>query len=295
MRASRALIWTRRNPPEPVGPSGGEFFRTGRWGSDPVRFVWIGIIVALAVANARAWFLATSSGFVLPPMGTDLTTLRDAGARWLASQPFYLPYQLAVPYTPMDWPQPIMYPPPVAPFFALFSVLPGLLWWVIPLGVALAIVVHHRPRPLAWGVIALLIIWPATAITILYAGNATMWTVMLVALATIRPGWAPLILLKPTLGPFALWGIRHRSWWISLGVLTAFSLLFVGMLPDYIRAMQHLDSSPLYSLWNVPVMLVPIVAWLGSARTGGSPARSVTGPSRRAPSGPAWGSRSLGT
>jgi hypothetical protein len=73
-------------------------------------------------------------------------------------------------------------------------------------------------------------------------------------------------LLKPSLAPFALAGIKSRAWWVGLVVLGLASLPFLADTLLWPRVV--LDASGggiLYSLSNVPLMLIPGVAWLGSA------------------------------
>ena len=45
------------------------------------------------------------------------------------------------------------------------------------------------------------------------------------------------LVLKPTLAPFALIGIRERSWWIAVGVLLLLSVPFGAMWADYLTAL----------------------------------------------------------
>lgn len=74
---------------------------------------------------------------------------------------------------------------------------------------------------------------------------------------------AALILLKPSLLPFALIGIRDPRWWITAAVIAG--VTFLGPWRDYITVIQNgADSGgPLYSIWQVPLMLIPIIAWIG--------------------------------
>jgi hypothetical protein len=230
-----------------------------------IRWTWIGAGVAMLAADLRAWMLATSSGFVLPPIGVDLAIYRDAAARFLGGGSFYLPSQLAGPYDVWANPPPVLYPPVALPLFAAFTFLPAVLWWAIPLGIMAAVL---RPRPAALPLIIGLVVWPSTAVNILWNGNPAMWSAAALALAVSGRAWAgPLILLKPTLAPFALCGIRHRSWWIGAAFVGLASLAFASLWLDYFRSLANAQNAGwTYQLWGVPVMVIPVLAWLGRQR-----------------------------
>lgn len=243
-----------------------------RFGPDPVRFVWLAAAVALAVATARAWRDATSLGFAHPAPFVDFWFYRAAAERFLHGDGFYWAWQLAGPYdfwTDTRAVDPVLYPPTTIPFFLLTTVMPPVLNWLIPLGVTGAVIAWHRPRPLALIVLALLAVFPGSLAQMAYFGNQTMWFVMLLAIATTGRSWAgPLVILKPSLFPFALWGVRHRSWWIGAALLAAVSVPFAGLWVDYFHAITNArGAGPFYSLWQFPAMLVPVVAWLGRRRS----------------------------
>jgi hypothetical protein len=181
----------------------------------------------------------------------------------------YHAFQLAGPYT-VTWDvQPIMYPPPAFLLFAPFAYAPVLLWWVLPIAVTVAALAWQRPRPIAIPAMAACFVFPSTQ-HMLVTGNPGLWAVAAVAAGTIL-GWpAVAVFLKPTLAPFALVGIRRRSWWLvaALGLIVC-----VVMLPqwlDYIRALMNAQSNGMaYSIDQVPAMLLPITAWLASSRSSG--------------------------
>jgi len=195
-------------------------------------------------------------------------------------------YQLAGPY-PLDVQSiatvPGMYPPVAGPLFAPLSALPWPLaaafWWGVPLGILGYALARWRPAPWSWGLMVLMFAHPATPLSFM-VGSTTMWMAALVA-GGLLCHWPPaLILVKPTLLPFALIGIRHRSWWIAAGIVAV--LTFLGPWRDYITVVLNGSASGGgigYSLSSVPLMLVPVFAWLG--RTTGtstdSPAVPVTG------------------
>ena len=115
-------------------------------------------------------------------------------------------------------------------------------------------------------------------------------------LATLSGGWGVLVLLKPALALFAAWGIRRRSWWLSLGLLAVASAVLAPMWPDWIRIMLNSrnPSGLLYAWQEAPLLLIPVIAWWGSERRGvregseegGQPAAAETsrGRTARAPS-----------
>ncbi len=233
--------------------------------SGPVkRLAWASLIVFLLIADLGVWWMAVR--FVTwPAPAVDFHLYQEASARWIAGGAFYPYWQLAGPYDTLGK-MPILYPPSTVPLFAAFAVLPAVLWWIVPIGIVLGVARHHRTHPTALVVMALLAIWPTSSVLLLWTGNPAMWVVAALALATVWPWAGPLVLLKPSLLPFALWGIRRRSWWISLGVCGILALAFLPMWSDYLIVVRNLQTNLTHSVWNVPLMLVPVVAWAGRTR-----------------------------
>jgi hypothetical protein len=66
-----------------------------------------------------------------PRLGIDYGMYIDAAERWLIGEAFYLSHQLAGPYqvAHLD----VLYPPPVLALLVPFTILPAMLWWLIPL------------------------------------------------------------------------------------------------------------------------------------------------------------------
>jgi hypothetical protein len=196
----------------------------------------------------------------------DFSMYLHAARRWLDEGGFYLPHQLAGPYevAHLD----VLYPPFVLILLIPFMVLPAFLWWAVPLGALAIAVVHHRPDPLVWPLLAFCVAFPPVGMRIL-TGNPFLWAAAAVALGTIR--WWPAVgvLLKPSLAPFALLGVTRRSWWIALALLAAVNVPFAPMWPDYLVALRNAQHpfGPLYSVLEVPLLLLPIVAYLN--RTSG--------------------------
>lgn len=198
-------------------------------------------------------------------VGVDFYFYRDAAARWIDGGPFYLDFQLAGPYVVWGLPA-TLYPPTALLLFTPFTVLPPVTWWAIPIGIVVTIVAYHRPRPATWPVLAMCLWFPTTA-EVVYAGNSVIWVVAAVALATVWHWPGLFVVLKPTLGPFALIGCWHRSWWVALAALVLISLPFGSMWLDYVTAVLNTrdPNGILYSLNQVPTVLIPVVAWLGSS------------------------------
>jgi hypothetical protein len=198
------------------------------------------------------------------PFGVDASLYRDAAERWLSGGPFYEPRQLAGTYEVAHGD--ILYPPVGLWLFVPFTVVPLVLWWVIP-GVVTAVAVWRlAPRPAAWPLIALCLAWPTTPLKI-WTGNPVIWCIAAMALATVWRGAAPFALLKPSLAPFALFGVRDRAWWIGLAVFVALSVPFGAMWLDWVTSvMNSRGAGLLYSALEAPMLALPLVAWLGRTR-----------------------------
>lgn len=211
--------------------------------------------ILVGTVDVGVWYLGSRSGAVLPAFGMDLDTYRTAAATWLQTGEWFAPYQVAGPYT-MEA-QPILYPPSAIPMFAAFTVLPAFLWWAVPLGIIAMSLPRSGPR---LALVLALLAWPQT-VSLIWAGNPVMWMAAFLALSRRWPWFAPFVLLKPTLAPFALYGIHRRGWWVGLAVLAVLSLVFLPMWRDYVVVLQnaHDQQGWLYIFANVPLMLVPLV------------------------------------
>jgi hypothetical protein len=199
----------------------------------------------------------------------DHATYMAAARRWLAGGSFYQPYQLAGPYLVDKFE--ILYPPISLPLLILFSFLPDILWWLAPIAILVGVVAFWRPGLPGWTAILACIAVPSTFETFAY-GNPAMWVAAFLALGTIW-GWpSVLVALKPTLFPFMLVGVRKRSWWLAAGGLVLLSLAFLPMWFDYAKVLLNARGplvSPLYSLGNVPLMLIPLAARYNTRRPTG--------------------------
>jgi hypothetical protein len=237
-------------PALPAGPAAGTVTPRVR---AVLLVVALGILVFPIADVLRAAAKPNFNGYG----GIDYGLYMDATRRWLDGGAFFQPYQLAGPY-PIQMGD-VLYPPNALWLFIPFTVLPAVLWWAIPLGTTAAVVWRVRPAPVAWPFLALCCFWPPFVARIV-AGNPVMWAMAAVALGfAVR--WAFVgVLLKPSLFPFALLGIRDRAWWIALAVLLVASIPFGTMWLDWVTAVTNSTGGMLYSLQDVPILLLPVIA-----------------------------------
>lgn len=136
-------------------------------------------------------------------------------------------------------------------------------------GVAFAWWSHARPWSTCSSSLRLPGEWRRCSSCLLYrlnTGNPLLWIVAALALATRWRWMSVLVLAKPSLLPFASFRVGDRRWWLALAASAFISALFLPMWPDWIRAVLNARgpfSGLLYSLKNVPVMAIPLVAWAG--------------------------------
>jgi hypothetical protein len=198
-----------------------------------------------------------------PTLAADYRFYADAASRWLNTGHFYFPYQLTGPYS-IQLGVEVLYPPVALLLFVPFTILPAFLWWAIPISLMAWGIWRLRPVALAWPVIALCLL-PATEQ--FWAGNTGIWLAAGLALAASF-GWPSVVcFIKPTLFLFAAVGAWRRSWWIAVAVLVAVSLPFGSMWIDYVHVGLNASYSGgelAYSAYEIPLLLIPIAAWLGS-------------------------------
>jgi hypothetical protein len=233
--------------------------------------------VALALAAATI-LLPVVFVLLIPnpldqPFGKDIALYRDAASRWLAGGPFYDPRQLAGPYEVQHGD--ILYPPVGLWLFVPVAVLPQVialvLWWGIPAALTIWAVRRVAPRPAVWPLIALCLAWPTTPLKI-WTGNPVIWSAAAMAVAIVWRGGAPFALLKPSLFPFALFGIGQRAWWIGLAIFVAMCLPFGSMWLDWLTTVVNSrDAGLLYSALEAPMLAIPLVAWAGRRRAPDAP------------------------
>jgi hypothetical protein len=240
--------------------------------------------VAMGIISATLYVNLVATRAPLPEQwGVDYRFFMDVAHRWRDGQSVYLPLQLAGPYTQTSG-RDLIYPPGMLFLFVPLSFLPAALWWLVPMGSLAAVVWRLRPEPWTWVMFALIFAWPRTD-AIIIMGNTSMWMAMFLALGLVW-GWpAVLVLLKPSLAPLILAGIR-RVTWLALGTM-AFIAVNLALLPlwaDYLTVIRNAGPTwpPLtYSLWDVPLVLLPVVAWLGRTRPEGPTSSKSSGPFRQ--------------
>lgn len=244
-----------------------------RWYRPAMLGLAVALLLLAVVSTVAAYGVVTTDPRVR--FGVDLDIMRELGRRWLTTGTMYLPYQLAGPYSIDATPDalastPALYPPPVGPVFGIVHLVPfglmAVLWWTIPLAVIARSILSWRPRPWAWPLMAATLVHPMAAAQLM-VGGTSLWIVAFTA-AGLRYRWpAALILLKPTMAPFALVGIRDWRWWLVVVGIAAITLL--GPWADYIKVAQNASESGhglLYSLAAYPMTLLPVAAWIGRSR-----------------------------
>ena len=230
-----------------------------------------GVIVVLAVFEL-------AYGVLGPPhwkqaIGSDLTYYATLAHRLFSGGGWYPDKELHGPWQ-INFIDDVLYPPAAAWVFAPFIVLPvGAL-------LALAAVAmgwlarEWRPAPWTWPLLALCLAWPTTLLRGI-SGNSSVFVMIALGLG-LRYRWPSVgILLKPSLFPLALIGIRSRGWWVGAGVLILLSLPFLGDTLAYpgIIANSRGPHGILYSYEDLPMMLIPLIAWLGRTRLRGATER----------------------
>ncbi len=202
-------------------------------------------------------------------VGVDLHLYQDAARSWLNGDGFYHARQLAGTYhiagSDTLGGGDILYPPVILWLLAPFTVLPEFLWWAIPAAAFGWAISRMRPARWAWPLLALGAALPFN-LDVVVRGNPVIWIATALAVGCVVTGPSVLVLLKPSLFPFALMGAKRRQWWIALGLLALASLPFGLLWSDWIRALLNSNGSLLYSVREVQVLVIPLVAW--AARTG---------------------------
>jgi hypothetical protein len=221
-------------------------------------------------------------------IGTDHTFYRMVGQRWLDSGVYYLPHQLAGPYTV----QPdvdVLYPPLGLLLFVPLVWLPFPLWWIVPGVVVAATLWRLRPALWTWPIMAALFAWPRGVSNLIY-GNSDMWIVTFICGGLLLAWPAVLVVMKPSVLPFVFIGARRRSWWIAAGGLVLISLPMLGLWGDFVAAIRNSDAQWYYSLDDMPPLFIPVAAWLGRRDGGfatladlGAAVRSLRFPTLRGP------------
>jgi hypothetical protein len=204
------------------------------------------------------------------PFGVDFTLYRDVTIRWLDGGPYFEPYQLAGPY-PISAGD-VLYPPVALWLFVPFALLPApvawVLWYALPILAVVFALWRLRPRPASWPLIALCVAWPTTLLKT-WTGNPVIWCVGALALGVLYAWPSVFVVLKPSLGPFALFGVWRRSWWVAAAVVVVASLPFGALWLDWLTSLRNSEGGGLlYSSLEIPMLLLPLVAWAFRTREG---------------------------
>lgn len=222
------------------------------------------VILAFAVLDAIVVLPVSLTYQGGAAVGMDYGIYMDRTHDWLAGDGFYRARQLSgQPYEILNGDS--FYPPTLLLLLVPFALgLPAVLWWLIPIAIIAAALVHIRPPMWTWPIMAFTLLLPRASL-VLVLGNPSLWMIA-AAFAGVAWAWpSALLLLKPTLAPFALIGIRHRSWWIALGVLVLVSVPFGALWRDYVTALVNAQNARglEYTLGEWPLMIAPLAAWVG--------------------------------
>lgn len=233
-------------------------------------------LTALAVGFAIfvLWTLFSDAQYATM-LGNDRAIYVSAVSQWERGGDFYLPFQVAGPYEVQTGD--VMYPPLALPAFVLLALLPPWLYWALPIAIIALVIVHHRPAWWAWPFIAACLAYP-WVLMLVVAGNPVIWVAAAVAAATIY-GWpAMLVVLKPSLLPFIIIGIRKPSWWVVGAGLAILAVAFGSLWIDWVQVVLNARgwrAGLFYSLSDAPLLVAPLIAWFaGRHRKAGSEPRS---------------------
>jgi len=183
----------------------------------------------------------------------------EASQRLLDTGTPYYPFQFEGHYSFQQ--APILYPPIAFALFIPFLWLPPFLWWAIPIGLLVFCMTRHRPPLWGWALTLACFCW-FWSLGVFLFGNPGMWIAAFVAAGTVWSWPFALVLLKPTFAPIALLGIRHRSWWVTIGVMAGVSLLFGRVWFDWLTILGNSDVTLSYNFPTIPLMVAPLIPWL---------------------------------
>lgn len=227
--------------------------RSPRW-----RLIALGLAALLFAGTIHDLILFAGGEGRHAWVGIDVRVYLDATQRWLTGGSFYLPHQLAGPYTIAYGD--VLYPPTAIPLFAPFLVLPAVLWWAVPIAGIAAVSVASRPSPTVIAAMALCLWFPTTMVRIV-TGNPVMWIALFAALAWRWPAFGPWVLLKPSLFPFALIGAPRRWWWVGLVAYGALALVTLPLMAQWVTVLLNSRGGGLlYSLQDVPLVCIGMLA-----------------------------------
>lgn len=222
--------------------------------------VWFTIAVVILLLAGVRLYATIDAPWWQGLWANDLIHYELGVDRWLATGSPYPPEQVAAPFTYDQ--RTFLHPPIALPLFLAFKVLPWPLFWIVPLGLLAYVVWSYRPAPWTWPLMALpLLLYPIGGMLI--SGNSDLWTWGLFA-AGVRWGWpAVLLAVKPSVAFAAVVGIRRRSWWIGAGLVALACLPFGTLWLEWVRVILNSPATPLYSIGNLAIFSIPVIARLG--------------------------------
>jgi hypothetical protein len=198
-------------------------------------------------------------------LGFDFWIYQARTTDWLHGDGLYLHRQLTgLPYQVESGDS--MYPPILLYLTVPFALgVPALLWWAIPVGLMGLALYKIRPPVLLWPVLALIVVDPRFVQGVLF-GNPSMWALALISVGTVWAWPFAMVILKPTLLPFALLGAGSRRWWIAAAVMVVLCLPFGTMWADWITAIREARLGSAigldYILGEAPMgAIIVLVAW----------------------------------
>jgi hypothetical protein len=226
----------------------------------------VGLAVAFSVAA-----VAIALDLLMSPWARDyafangdLQGYLEGTRRFLASGSPYVGEQTSGPWQIST--HSFIHPPSALPLFLPFLVLPAVLWWLIPVVGTVALIAYWRPAEWTWPLIALCLAWPRSAGS-LFAGNSDLWAAFFVAVSLhVRPV-ALALLVKPTFLPLALLGVKDRTFWATAAVLVGLLAISAPLWVSYASVVTNAHLPITYSLLNLPLIVMPLIAWLGRRET----------------------------
>jgi hypothetical protein len=222
----------------------------------------IAAVVAVALSYIFGFWFATP-GYI----GHDLTLYQHEVNAWLSGAPMYPAFEVRGPFPIVDGV--ILYPPITIALFVLTLPLPLPLWWLIPISVVAIVIYRLHPRRRWLLAIACCLVYPIS-VGLVVSGNPDLWLAAALAVSVYWNPAAAFVLLKPSVFPFALMGWRKWEWWAIAGVFALVSLLLLPQTLDWLSVVRNgqggLRSGLIYSYQDVPLLMVPVLAWAGSAR-----------------------------
>ena len=232
----------------------------------PGRRRWYRPIAFGLSIHLLAWavvvFWAIASGAIRrEEFGWDARLFAGFGQRFLETGQAYYPVQLAGSYLAEGVVN--LYPPITLYLFVPFAYLPLVLWWVIPLGIFGWHVWSCRPAPWTWPILALVLGLIPTVGALVYGGTI-LWSVAFICIGLRHPIVGALLGFKPTDAVMCVLFVRHRSFWIGVALMGLLAIPFGDLWIQWWTAISNIESgSPLRNVMGVPMLLLPVVAWVG--------------------------------